>query len=159
MKYIITESQLEIIKDNILKIPFSAFNDDWNLLQKYLNKKGNPLYILKGDVDLNGNEEITTIGNLISVEGKLDLEDTQIQTLGNLTSVGGDLNLYGTEIQSIGNLTSVGGDLNLGYTKIKSLGNLTSVGGSLVLVKTPISGGYSTQQIRDMVKVGGQIYL
>jgi hypothetical protein len=52
MKYIITEDQLEIIKDNILKLPFSAFNNKWSLLQKFLKKRGYPPYILKGDLEL-----------------------------------------------------------------------------------------------------------
>ena len=139
MKYIITEDQLEIIKDNILKIPFSAFNNNWNLLQKFLNKRGNPPYILKGKVDLRNNEEITTLGSLISVEGKLNLMYSSIQSLGNLISVDGDLDLYATTIQSLGNLKSVIGDL--------------------VLRKTPISNKYSEREIINMVEVDGYIYL
>jgi hypothetical protein len=139
MKYIITESQLEIIKDSILKIPFSAFNNDWNLLQKFLNKRGNPPYILKGKVDLRNNEEITTLGSLISVEGNLNLMYSSIQSLGNLISVDGDLDLYATTIQSLGNLKSVIGDL--------------------VLIHTPISRKYSEQEIRNIVEVGVGVYL
>ena len=158
MKYIITESQLEIIKDNILKIPFSAFSDDWNLLQKYLNKKGNPPYILKGDIDLNDSEEITTFVNLISVDGDLSLDGASIQYLGNLTSVAGNLDLYNSSIKSLGNLTSVGKDLDLRYTPIESLGNLKSVGGDLYLRETPISKDYALLDIVHKVDVGGQIY-
>jgi len=179
MKYIITEDQLKKVKDKLLKIPFSAFGNDWHSLQEYLKGKGNPPYILRGNIDLNDNGEITTLGNLISVEGSVSLGDSQIKSLGNLTSVGGHLFLYGTQIKSLGNLTSVEGDLdlaetptkslgnltsvggylNLRYTPIESLGNLTSVGGGLYLTNTPMSEKYSEQEIRDMVEVGGVIYL
>ena len=159
MKYIITEDQLERIKDDILTIPFSHFRNDWDLLQKYINKKGNPPYILIGDVDLAGRENIVSLGSLIEVKGKLWLQYTQIEDLGNLSSVGGDLDLGKTPIKSLGNLTSVGGNFSLYDTPIKSLGNLTSVGVDLDLHETPISKKYTKQQIKDMVEVGGQIYL
>ena len=74
-------------------------------------------------------------------------------------SIGGDLDLRKTPIESLGNLTSVGGDLDLGYSLIKSLGNLQSVGGNLYLNDTPISKKYSEEEIRQMVNVGGKIYL
>jgi hypothetical protein len=69
------------------------------------------------------------------------------------------LDLRTTNIESLGNLTSVGGNLDLRYNKIKSLGNLTSVGGILDLKRTPISRKYSRAEIRQMVKVDGDIYL
>jgi hypothetical protein len=179
MKYIITESQLEIIKDSILKIPFSLFNNNWNLLQKVLNKRGNPPYILKGKVDLSHNEQITTLGSLISVEGNLNiwgssieslgnlisvdgdftLDVTPIESLGNLTLVGGDLSAWKSKIKSLGNLTSVGKDLDLRYTPIESFGNLKSVGGDLYLEETPISKDYPLQDIAYKVEVEGEIYL
>jgi hypothetical protein len=59
----------------------------------------------------------------------------------------------------LGNLQSVGGDLELFGTPIKSLGNLKSVGGFLNLPETPLSTMYTKKQIRDMVSVGGKIYL
>jgi hypothetical protein len=39
------------------------------------------------------------------------------------------------------------------------LGNLQSVGGYLYLRKTPLSEKYTEEQIRQMVDVGGKIYL
>ncbi len=179
MKYIITEDQLKKVKDKLLKIPFSAFDNDWDLLQEYLKRKGNPPYILRGDIDLNDNEEITTLGSLISVEGNVNLWDSSIKSIGNLTSVtdsfniggtlitslgnlkfvGSSLLAHGTPIQSLGNLTSVGGDLDLRRTQIESLGNLKSVKYDLYLQNTPISKKYSEQEIRNMVIVGGDIYL
>jgi hypothetical protein len=69
------------------------------------------------------------------------------------------LSLEGAPIESLGNLTSVGGSLNLYATSIKSLGNLTSVGGSLDLEGTPLSKKYTEDQIRQMVKVRGDVFL
>ena len=164
MKIIITESQYNrILKEEeeqkVLRIPsFKFFDNDWDLLQKFLERNGNPPYSIGGDLFLEGTS-IESLGNLISVGGFMDLSHTDIQSLGNLKSVGRDLNLYGTPIKSLGNLQSVGGNLNLIHTPIESLGNLTSVGGELDLLGTPLSTMYSEKQIREMVNVGGVIYL
>jgi hypothetical protein len=164
MKIIITESQYNrILKEEeeqkVLHIPsLKFFNDDWNLLQKFLNRRGNPPYTIGGNLYLYG-ALIKSLGNLISVRGDLALSDTAIKSLGNLTSVGGDLYLEGTQIESLGNLISVGGNLDLEGTPIKSLGNLTSVGGFLDLQNTPLSKNYTEEQIRQMVDVNGYIYL
>ena len=99
------------------------------------------------------------LGNLTSVGGNLDLYNTPVESLGNLTSVGGNLDLGNSQIKSLENLTSVGGDLDLSHTQIESLGNLTSVGGDLGLYKTPIAKKYSKKEIRQIVHVGGNIYL
>ena len=102
MKIAISESQYKRLfeqEEYVLQIPsLEYFNNDWNLLQKYLKSKGNPLY-----------------------------------------SIGGDLDLRGTPIESLGNLTSVGGILNL--------------------IGTPLSKMYDSDEIRKMVKVGGDLYL
>ena len=164
MKIVISESQYQRLieteeEQKILKIPsFEIFNNDWFLLQKFLEKKGNPPYSIGGDLDLRFTP-IKSLGNLQSVGGDLDLRDTSIESLENLTSVGGDLDLYNTPIESLGNLQSVGGFLDLQGTYIESLGNLQSVGVFLDLRETPISKKYSEEEIRQMVNVGGEIYL
>ena len=164
MKIIITESQYKrILKEEeeqkVLRIPsFKFFDNDWDLLQKFLERNGNPPYSIGGDLFLEGTD-IESLGNLQSVRGNLDLSHTDIQSLGNLKSVGRDLNLNGTPIKSLGNLQSVGGNLNLIHTPIESLGNLTSVGGELDLLGTPLSKMYTKEQIRQMVDVGGGVYL
>ena len=79
------------MKNNeIFYIPSLDVFGDWETLQKFLDRRGNPLYSIGGDLDLSG---------------------TKIESLGNLTSVGGNLYLSGTDIKSLGNLTSVGGDI------------------------------------------------
>ena len=171
------------MKNNeILHIPsFEVFNEDWDTLQQFLERRGNPLYSIGGHLNLRWTD-VETLGNLTSVGGNLDLyecknltslgnltsvggnlwlgECKNLTSLGNLTSVGGYLDLYGCkDLTSLGNLTSVGGWLDLKGTNIESLGNLTSVGGSLDLENTPISKKYSRGEIRDMVEIKGTIYL
>jgi hypothetical protein len=183
MKIIITESQykrlIEQEEPEVLHIPsLKYFNDDWNFLQEYLESEGNPPYTIDGNLHLrrtnikslgnlrfvDGNLDlygtnIKSLGNLRSVDGDLDLFGTDIKSLGNLQSVGGDLDLRYSEIESLGNLQSVGGDLDLSSSKIESLGNLQSVGGDLYLSDTPLSEKYSEEEIREMVQVGGNIYM
>ena len=159
MKYIINEHQYKLLteEEKVLSIPFAAFNNDWNDLQLFLERRGNPPYEITDDLDLS-ESDIKSLGNLTSVGGDLYLWKSKIESLGNLTSVGDDLNLYKSEIKSLGNLTSVGDDLNLRGSKIESLGNLTSVGGDLYL-NGPLSEKYSEKEIRSMVEVGGEVYL
>ena len=141
MKYIINERQYRLLTEEeqeVLQISSLNVFGGWEALQKFLERKGNPLY---------------------SFEGYLNLRGTNIESLGNLTSVGGSLDLRGTNIESLGILTSVGGSLFLnGCENITSLGNITSVGGLLDLKGTPISRKYSRAEIRQMVKVDGEIY-
>jgi hypothetical protein len=54
---------------------------------------------------------------------------------------------------------TIDGDLDLINTPIESLGNLQSVGDTLYLQVTPLSKMYTEEQIREMVDVGGEIYL
>ena len=153
----------ETQEKKILKFPsFEFFDKDpeiaWNIIQKIVERKGNPPYSIEGDLYLEGTR-IESLGNLQSVGGSLYLGNTPIESLGNLQSVGGYLNLFQTPIKYLGNLQSVGGDLNLYGTPIKSLGNLQSVGGDLKLDRTRLSDMYTKKQIRQMVNVEGDIYL
>jgi hypothetical protein len=161
MKYIINECQYKLLleqEEQILRVPFAAFGNEWDVLQKFMERRGNPSYMITDDLDLSYNE-IEDLGNLTSVGGNMYLGGSKIKTLGNLTSVGGDLFLGNSNIESLGNLTSVGGYLTLYVSNIKSLGNLTSVGGDLNLFSTPLSNKYSEDEIRSMVEVGGDVYL
>jgi hypothetical protein len=149
MKIIITENQYELLKEMGMSpkpINFPSLDvfvaeepiDNWNLMQSFLDKKGNPDYTVGGD---------------------LYLSETPIESLGNLTSVGSSLYLDYSPIKSLGNLTTVGGDLDLYKTPIKSLGNLTSVGGYLDLEDTPISEKYTEEEIRSQIDIKGELYL
>jgi hypothetical protein len=147
MKILISESQYKKLiqeeEENIFRVPrIEFFHKDiweaWKILQKVLERRGNPPYSIGGDLDLSG---------------------TPIKSLGNLISVEGDLNLYDTPIRSLENLKSVRGFLYLDSTPIESLGNLTSVGGDLDLSFTSLSEKHTEEEIRQMVDVGGEIYL
>ena len=169
MKIIITENQYELLKemkDKPLVYNFPSLDvfghkkqmDNWNFMQKFLAKRGNPDFTITGDLDLS-DTSIESLGNLISVDGSLYLSYTPIKSLGNVMSVGGSLYLTSSSIESLGELTTVGGDLGLSDTPIESLGNLTTVGGNLYLEDTPISEKYTEEEIRSQVKVEGKIYL
>ena len=123
MKIIISEAQHKRLfeeEQKILRIPdFKIFGNDWDILQRFLESKGNPPYSLGGNLDLVG---------------------LKVESLGNLVSVEHDLYAYDTPLKSLGNLTSVGGLLDLSNTQIESLGNLSFVGGSLVLNGIPLFG-------------------
>ena len=162
MKYIITESQHKRLfeeEQKVLRIPdFKIFGNDWDILQRFLESKGNPPYSLGGNLDLVG-LKVESLGNLVSVEHDLYAYDTPLKSLGSLTSVGGLLHLSNTPIKTLGNLTSVGWSLSLLKSKIESLGNLTYVGGNLDLLHTPISRKYSEEEIIQTINVNGVIYL
>ncbi len=145
MNYLITESQLKVIveeEQKVLRIPdFRIFGNDWDVLQRFLKSKGNPLYSLGGNLNLVGLE---------------------VESLGNLVSVQDDLYAYDTPLKSLGKLTSVGGLMDLSNTPIESLGNLSFVGGSLVLNGTALRNdsyplNLNSLQIRQTVDVQGSI--
>ena len=145
MKYIITESQHRRLfeeEQKVLHIPdFKIFGNDWDVLQRFLESKGNPLYSLGGNLNLVGLE---------------------VESLGNLVSVQDDLYAYDTPLKSLGKLTSVGGLMDLSNTPIESLGDLSFVGGSLVLSGTALRNdsyplNLNSLQIRQTVDVQGSI--
>jgi hypothetical protein len=139
MKIIISEAQHKRLfeeEQKILRIPdFKIFGNDWDILQRFLESKGNPPYSLGGNLDLVG---------------------LKVESLGNLVSVEHDLYAYDTPLKSLGSLTSVGGNLDLEGTMIESFENLTYVGGSLVLKGTPLfpkdASPRSKQRMEDMIR-------
>lgn len=76
------------------------------------------------------NSDITSLGELESVDGSLNLAHSKLLTsLGNLDHVGGTLDLGYTNVTSLGKLDYVENDIYLAGTELTSLGNLKSVGG------------------------------
>jgi hypothetical protein len=145
MKIIISESQHRRLfeeEQKVLHIPgLKIFGNDWDVLQRFLESKGNPLYSLGGNLNLVG---------------------LNVESLGNLVSVQHDLYAYDTPLKSLGKLTSVGGLMDLSNTQIESLGNLSFVGGSLVLSGTALRNdsyplNLNSLQIRQTVDVQGSI--
>ena len=121
MKIIISESQHRRLfeeEQKVLHIPgLKIFGNDWDVLQRFLESKGNPLYSLGGNLNLVG-LEVESLGNLVSVQHDLYAYDTPLKSLGKLTSVGGLMDLSNTPIESLGNLSFVGGSLVLNGIQI-----------------------------------------
>ena len=109
------------------------FDNDWNLALNFMDRYPNKKFYYPGDLDFRGSK-IKTLGNLVRVEGDLDLHNCKnLQSLGNLVRVEGNLYLWKTDIKSLGNLEYVGGDLDLQITDVETLRNLKYVGGFLNL--------------------------
>ena len=164
MKYIITEDQLDKVKDKILKLSYDLFDNNWDDLQNFLKKRGNPPYILVGTVELTDRRDVETLGSVVEIWGNLRANHTSLRSLGNLTKVSGNVSFFKSPIQSLGNLTYVGGKvgLNLAGTDIKSLGNLTFVADDLNLKRTPFSRAANLNTRRDILNkvfVGGTVFL
>ena len=122
------------MNEKILKIPYEAVRYDWDLLQKFLELKGNPKYIIVGNVDLHSRQDISDLGNLVGVEGYFDLAMSSIESLGELEYIDGSLRLTGCKnITTLGKLKKVVGGLWLTYSSIESLGDLEFVIGRLDL--------------------------
>ena len=75
--------------EKLLKIPYSVFND-WDELQQFLDRRGNPMYEIVGDVNLSRRKDIFDLGNLVRVGGYLYLFNSSIKSIGNLEYVGGE---------------------------------------------------------------------
>ena len=133
--------------------PF-IFDDDLDLTDTHITSLGN-LKSVNGYLDLSVCKNLTSLGNLQSVNGLLELSGCKnLTSLGNLQSVDGHLGLYGcNQLTSLGNLQTVNRDLTLRFTNITSLGNLQSVGGDLGSSYTEITS------LGNLKSVGGDLYL
>jgi hypothetical protein len=142
MKYIISERQYKLLtedEDKILDLPSIDVFGDWEGLQAYLKKKGFPRYRLGGDLILNG-VDIESLGKLVSVDGKLEIRDSNISDLGDLESVGRDCRLYVLQnLTSLGKLKLVGNRFIISRTNIEDLGNLEYVGESFFLSSSNVT--------------------
>jgi hypothetical protein len=63
--------------------------------------KGKPLYITT-KLDLSGIDELTDLGNVVYIDGDLDVSSTNIHSLGNITYINGNLYISHTKIRSLG---------------------------------------------------------
>ena len=162
MKYIITEDQLEKIKNSFVKLRFEAFGNNWDLLQHYIKKKGILSYSLVGDLDLSDSKDIVTLGSIIELIGNLDLSGSLIEDLGDLKIVGGKLNISRTPIRNLGGLTYIGSSLIATQSNLMSLGELTYVGKDMWLKETPFSKKANwdvRNELRKKMIVLGSIFL
>ena len=133
--------------------PLGAFDNNYQMLLEFMDTLGNPKFKIAGDVDLEYSD-IESLGNLVEVEGRLDLSYTKtITSLPDNLHVGGSLDIYNTKIKSLPNNLNVGGFLDLRYTNIESLPDNLHVGGFLGLANTNI------KSLPDNLQVGGNLYL
>jgi hypothetical protein len=179
MKYIITEQQYRFLMEEeepkILKLPTLDYFGSWEILQKFVEKKGNHPFIIEGDLDFALRWD-GDLGNLLGVTGNLELYGTKIHTLGNLEYVKGKLDLtYAQRLKDLGKLKYVGGDLILTYASIEELGPyLEKVDRTLDLFESEVESLGNLKYVdndldlRDATKletlgnleyVGGDLYL
>jgi len=143
------------MNEEIWKIPYSLVKNDWNLLQRYLEFKGNPKYVIVGNVNLENRKDISDLGNLAGVEGYFSLSSSSIESLGELEFVKGTLGLSDCKnIKTLGKLKKVDGYLDLSYSSIESLGELEYVKGrfSLFVCK-------NIKTLGKLKKVGEDLWL
>ena len=127
-------------------------NGDLDLEGTPIQSLPNNLHV-KGNLYLNGCENLKSLPDNLHVGGSLRSIDTPIQSLPDNLRVEGYLDLEGTPIQSLPDNLYVGGYLDLSFTQIQSLPNNLYVVGGLVLKYTPI------QSLPDNLRVGGLITL
>ena len=93
----------ETQKPKILELPSLEFFDNdpfeaWTIIQKIIEKKGNPPYSIDGDLYLGG-KAIESLGNLVSVGGDLALRFTPLskmytkKQIREMVNVKGDIRL------------------------------------------------------------------
>ena len=73
--------------------------------------------------------------------------------------MGGSVYLGETRIKSLNELEHVGGSLTMNDSKIKDFGNLQFVGNILDISHSPLAKKYTEEEIREMIHVGGRIYM
>ena len=163
MKYILTESQYKLLQEQQDQKPFLIHSIDhfggWDGLQKFLKYKGNPDYRLGSYLNLT-EMKIKSLGNLISIDhGGLYLSlSSPIKTLGKLRYIEGSCDLFDSSIESLGDLEYVGGYLDLRKTNVYSLGKLKEVK-DLYLADTELARMYTRKQIREMIKINGELIM
>lgn len=149
------------IDDDKLKIPLKLLN----LPNFWVNKT---LRIENVGSDLD---------DLVSFDGNLDLNPSNIVSLQNLTKVGGwlevgrkitslpklesvkSLYMYANDVESLPNLEYVGEWLILTNSGIKSLPKLKYVGKDLDIIDTPLSMEVTETELRNIINVKGYIFL
>ena len=174
MKIIINESQLRLIvenegEDNLIDFTYvyrTGFPpEDWDdiflLLKEKKERKGDKNYTgyyIDGFINLH-KSDVTELKYLVKVEGSLNLNGSKIKMLPMLEYVDNYLYLTSSGIESLPMLKYVGGYLNLNNTPIESLPMLKYVGYTLMLNKTPLSKKTTEEELRDKIKIKGNVYI
>lgn len=169
-------------KEEVFYIPSLAFvNYDWDTFIQFLEYEGLPKWSFGDSLYLNDVRDLTSLYNLVHVDGTLDLEGcVNLTSLGLLETVGGYLDLKRTGITSLGNLKKVLGALFMKRTGITTFGNLEYVGsmlnavncrnlahfgelkyvgGYLDLTGTELAENFSEDEIRKIIHCRGAMFL
>lgn len=124
---------------DVFEIPsLEVFDNDWELLQKFLKRRNYPYYSIGGNLFLK-NLSIPSLHNLVAVYGHLSLDRTKIDSLGCLRLVEGYVSLIGCSVKDLGELKYVGGNLFLSEN-------------------TPLKDYTSSKEIYSKIYVGGTIF-
>jgi hypothetical protein len=115
--------------------PIKDFFNNYQTVLEFMDTLGNPKFKIASDVILYNRKDIASLGNLVEVEGNLNLGYT------NITSLPDNL--------------KVGGYLFLEKTNITSLPHNLKVGSNLFLERTPLSEKYTSTEIREMIENKG----
>ena len=89
------------------------------------------------------------------VEGDLNLNYSKITSLPDNLTVKGDLDLDESELEFLPNNLKVGETLYLSDTQVSSIPNNLQVGRHLYIINTPLTGKYSTKEIKKMIEDKG----
>ena len=101
------------------------FNDDYALVLEFMDTLGNPKFKIAGDVDLYMHKEMKSLGNLVEVEGYVDIEFTNIKELPENLKINSFLHLMGNDdITELPNGLSVS-TISAQGTNINKINNIT----------------------------------
>ena len=97
-----------------------------------------PFKVLWGDLNLTGQSNVESLGNLEAVLGSVNIGGfsklpADIESLGKLKVVTGDLRASFSNLEDLGNLVAVGGTVDLEEACLKSTGKLEFVGEDLYI--------------------------
>ena len=154
MKIIINESQLRLIVENEGEDSLIDFThvyrtgfppEEWDNIFLLLKEKKER----KGDKNYTG----------YYIDGNVNIHKSDVTELKYLVKVEGSLNLTSSGIESLPMLSYVGDDLVLYYTPIESLPMLKYVGYTLILNRTPLSKKTTEEELRDKIKIKGNVYI
>ena len=105
--------------------PLAVFDNNYQTVLEFMDTLGNPKFKIAGDVDLYMNKEIKSLGNLVEVEGYVDIEFTNIKELPENLKIKSYLLLMGNnEIKELPNGLSVS-TINAQGTNINKINNIT----------------------------------
>ena len=73
--------------------------------------------------------------------------------------IDGNVNIHKSDVTELKYLVKVEGSLNLTSSGIESLPMLSYVGDDLVLYYTPLSNKTNEEELRDKIKIKGNVYI